>query len=116
VATPGLERALEEEGDDAAWTLDVQRAVREALTEDPEVRLDAARCTPTFCRLRLTKPIESRLDWPEIDRLLAPIARGETLFSALPHGRTTTAHVYFSALDSSLPVDTTSMAEAEDDS
>jgi hypothetical protein len=104
-ANASLERALEEEDEDPAWTRDVHGAVTAALAEDPQIRVEAVRCTSTFCRLRLTKPIASRLDWPEIDQKLAPIARGETIFSALPTGTVTTAHVYFSALDTSLPLD-----------
>jgi hypothetical protein len=104
-ANPSLERALDEDEEDPAWTGDVHGAVTAALAEDPQISIDYVRCTSTFCGLRLTKPIASRLDWPQIDEKLVPIARGETLFSASPSGTLTTAHVYFSALDTSLPLD-----------
>lgn len=103
---PALERAFGAEPEDAERADQVANEARAALAADPQLEVHDVRCTPTFCRLRMTKPIESALAWAEVDRLLASVARGETIFTARPEGDAhTTADVYFSAPDAALPLD-----------
>ncbi len=102
---PGLDRALLEEEENRLWTAQVQRDVVDVLSEDAQVQVDEVRCAQTFCRVRMTKPIASDLDWPQVDSLLAPIARGEMIFAAVPSGTMTTGAIYFSADDAVLPLD-----------
>ena len=103
---PALERALDAEPEDPERAAKVTEAAKTALSADPDLSVHDVRCTPTFCRLRMTKPIQSALAWPEVDQLLAPIARGETIFTARPDDdANTTAQVYFSEPDTALPLD-----------
>lgn len=110
----GLERALDEDEPNQAWTDAVLEEVRDTLSVDPDVHVDQVRCTQTFCRVSMTKPLDSDLDWPEIDRLLAPVARGETIFSAVPDGALTTGFIYFSADDVALPLDQVHVGDGDD--
>jgi hypothetical protein len=101
-----LERAFDAEPQDMARATKIADDARAALSADPELEVHDVRCTATFCRLRMTKPIQSALAWPQVDQLLAPIARGETIFTARPDDdANTTAHVYFSEPDAALPLD-----------
>lgn len=101
----GIERALEEDEADAAWTAEVETQARERLAADPALHIDALQCTHTFCRIQMTKPIDSNMDWEAVDQALTPIARGETIFAAERNGAETTGYLYFAALGSSLPID-----------
>jgi len=101
-----LERAFHAEPPDPERAAKVAEAAKTALSADPQLEVSDVRCTATFCRLRMTKPIQSALEWHEVDELLAPIARGETIFTARPDDdANTTAHVYFSEPDAALPLD-----------
>jgi hypothetical protein len=103
---PALERAFDAEPEDPERAAKVADAAKTALAADPDLSVHDVRCTLTFCRLRMTKPIQSALAWHQVDQLLAPIARGETIFTARPHDdANTTAHVYFSEPDAALPLD-----------
>lgn len=100
-----LERAFDDEPEDAQWATRVHDDAAQVLAVDPQLRLDAVRCAQTFCRIRMSKPIDSELGWADIDRLLAPIASGEAIFTATPDGSMTTGYLYFSARDAALPLD-----------
>lgn len=102
---PGLDRALDDEEENRPWATQVRSDFVDVLSADAQLRVDEVRCAQTFCRVRMTKPIASDLDWPQVDSLLAPIARGETLFAAAPSGTMTTGTIYFSADDAVLPLD-----------
>jgi hypothetical protein len=100
-----IERALEEDEPDPIWTSEVDAQARERLAADPALHIDALHCTRTFCRIQMTKPVDSSMDWEAVDHALTPIARGETIFGAERNGAETTGFIYFAALGSNLPVD-----------
>jgi hypothetical protein len=101
----GIERALAEDEADATWTAEVDTQARERLAGDPALHIDALQCTHTFCRIQMTKPIDSNMDWEAVDQALTPIARGETIFAAERDGAETTGYLYFASVGSSLPID-----------
>jgi hypothetical protein len=111
---PQLEDALEIEDADPAWTARVEHKARELLAGDPAIHSMRARCTQTFCRLQIVKPISSALDWPQIDSRLAAIAQGEAIFQTQDEGGTSTAYLYFSAKDSHLPIAALDMQAASE--
>ncbi len=115
VSNPGLDHALDDEEDDGAWAAQVLSDVSDLLAEDTQIDVEEVRCAQTFCRVRMHKPIVSDLDWPDVDRLLAPVARGETIFMAAPEGTMTTGFIYFSAEDSTLPLDSVRPRSEEDE-
>ena len=60
-------------------------------------------CAQTLCRIRLTKPLQSELDWPDIDKALFSVATGETVMTTETLGDTGVGYIYFSANDANLP-------------
>jgi hypothetical protein len=99
-----LDSALDAGTPDLEWTAKVAQGVAERLRLDASIVVDDVKCTSAFCRVKLTKPIHSVMDWPQVDTALLDVAVGETVFRAEPNGETTTGYLYFSSAHSHLPI------------
>jgi hypothetical protein len=98
-----LEAILDYAPSDVDWMNRLEPAVKAAIADDPTVQLENIRCVSEFCSLQLSKPIDSTLDWPEIDDRFTFID-GEKIFRAGADGKMSTAFVYFSAREGGLPL------------
>lgn len=109
-----LEAILDYAPEDVAWMKRLEPAVKAAIADDPAVQLESISCVSEFCRLQLSKPVESPLDWPEIDDRLTFID-GEKIFRAGSDGKMSTAYVYFSAREGGLPLSVLHPESAEEE-
>ena len=101
---PELEDALDVEGSNEAWRRDVEAKAEAAIPKEAQLRELDVRCTQTFCRIKMVKPIDTRADWPEIDRSLYQVAAGEAVFLTEREGGVSTGFLYFASVDSHLPL------------
>lgn len=75
---PELDRALDSGDRDGARESELLDDARRLLAKEPTVRDLSARCSATFCRLRIDRSVEA--DWERIDMALRPIMIGEMVF------------------------------------
>jgi hypothetical protein len=100
-----LEEVSDDDAENVQWTDETKAAVAQRLSDDPEIELSKVKCTDIFCTVLISKPIESIMNWREVDEKLSDVTRGHTIMQATPNGDgTTTARLFFSAESTRLPI------------
>lgn len=101
---PELEDALDIEDVDEVWAHDVTEKARASIPKEAELRELDVRCSQSFCRVKMVKPIDTRAGWPEIDQSLMHVAPGEAVFLTEREGALSTGYLYFASAESQLPL------------
>jgi len=100
-----LEALLDAESANEEWTREVSSSVELVLEDDPSIEVSMAKCISDFCRVVLKRPLDSKLDWFEVDSRIVDVASGMTWMRASPDGNgNSSAYVYFRQDDGDLPL------------
>lgn len=100
---PELDLALDIEERNQARESELLLDARRLLANEPTVRDVSARCSTTFCRLRIDRSVGT--DWQQIDLTLRPIVVGEMVFQTKDAADgTSLAFAYVSEPDATLPL------------
>ncbi|MFM2418339.1 MAG: hypothetical protein RL385_3062 [Pseudomonadota bacterium] len=101
---PDLDAVLDDDDANDAWTEKITSYAHTAIPAGAQLSELTVRCSETFCRVKMVKPIDSSVDWPEIDSALVPVATGEAIFSTENEGGVSTGYLYFAESDNKLPL------------